>query len=173
MAITRAGTRSFRARSEVVTRENTRANMAKMDAFKGSNEGFLPRKTFKDRLTLAQRRRADGPLLRRPRTPRTAMPSSSCRRSGSRSSATSSRAKVGAARRRRKRRQRGRVPADAREGDSRRQERRHDHYRPQLPDDRIGCDCEVRAVRSGRENGPTSGSTRTSLASSSRRRRRR
>jgi glyoxylase-like metal-dependent hydrolase (beta-lactamase superfamily II) len=46
------GNTDFPRSVEVVTQENTRANMAKMDAFKGSNEGFLPRKTFKDRLTL-------------------------------------------------------------------------------------------------------------------------
>lgn len=46
------GNTDFPRTVEVVTHENTRANMAKMDAFKGSNEGFLPRKTFTDRLTL-------------------------------------------------------------------------------------------------------------------------
>jgi cyclase len=37
---------------ESVTQENTAANMAKMDAFKGDNAKFLPKKTFKDRLSL-------------------------------------------------------------------------------------------------------------------------
>ena len=46
------GNTDFPRAVDVVTHENTKANMAKMDAFKGANEGFLPRKTFKDRLTL-------------------------------------------------------------------------------------------------------------------------
>ena len=37
---------------EHVAQQNTRANMANMDLFKGSNEGLLPTKTFTDRLTL-------------------------------------------------------------------------------------------------------------------------
>jgi glyoxylase-like metal-dependent hydrolase (beta-lactamase superfamily II) len=37
---------------DIVAQENTAANMAKMDAFKGENTKFLPKKTFKDRLTL-------------------------------------------------------------------------------------------------------------------------
>ena len=32
--------------------ENTKANMEKMDAFKGDNAKFLPKKTYKDKLTL-------------------------------------------------------------------------------------------------------------------------
>lgn len=36
---------------EVVAHENTRANMAKMDAFKGK-EAFLPGKTYQDKLTI-------------------------------------------------------------------------------------------------------------------------
>jgi cyclase len=46
------GNTDFPRTVEVVTHENTKTNMARMDAFKGANEGFLPRKTFKDRLTL-------------------------------------------------------------------------------------------------------------------------
>ena len=37
---------------EIVAQENTKANMAKMDAFKGDKAAFLPKKTFKDTLTL-------------------------------------------------------------------------------------------------------------------------
>jgi glyoxylase-like metal-dependent hydrolase (beta-lactamase superfamily II) len=37
---------------EIVTQENTKTNMEKMDAFKGDNAKFLPKKTFKDTLTL-------------------------------------------------------------------------------------------------------------------------
>jgi len=37
---------------DIVAQENTSANMAKMAAFKGDNERFLPKKTFKDKLTL-------------------------------------------------------------------------------------------------------------------------
>jgi cyclase len=37
---------------EFVAHENTKANMAKMDEFKGENAAFLPKKTFKDRMSL-------------------------------------------------------------------------------------------------------------------------
>ncbi len=37
---------------EIVAHENTKANMARMDAFKGDKSKFLPGKTFKDKLTL-------------------------------------------------------------------------------------------------------------------------
>jgi cyclase len=37
---------------EIVAHENTKANMEKMDAFKGDNSRFLPKKTFKDKLSL-------------------------------------------------------------------------------------------------------------------------
>jgi len=37
---------------EIVAHENTKTNMEKMDAFKGDNAKFLPKKTYKDKLTL-------------------------------------------------------------------------------------------------------------------------
>ena len=37
---------------EHIAQQNTRANMAKMDLFKGANEGLLPTRTFTDRLSL-------------------------------------------------------------------------------------------------------------------------
>jgi glyoxylase-like metal-dependent hydrolase (beta-lactamase superfamily II) len=37
---------------EVVAHENTKTNMAKMDAFKGEKVIYLPRKTYKDKMTL-------------------------------------------------------------------------------------------------------------------------
>ena len=37
---------------EIVAQENTKANMMKMDAFKGDKAQFLPKKTYKDKLTL-------------------------------------------------------------------------------------------------------------------------
>jgi glyoxylase-like metal-dependent hydrolase (beta-lactamase superfamily II) len=37
---------------EIVAQENTKTNMAKMDAFKGENSKFLPSKTYKDKLTI-------------------------------------------------------------------------------------------------------------------------
>ena len=37
---------------DIVAHENTKANMAKMDAFQGANARFLPNKTFTDRLSL-------------------------------------------------------------------------------------------------------------------------
>src|SRR5438093_9252689 len=42
----------FGASVEIVAQENTKANMAKMDAFKGENAKFLPAKTFKDKMTI-------------------------------------------------------------------------------------------------------------------------
>jgi cyclase len=37
---------------DIVAHENTKANMAKMDAFKGDNAKFLPKRTFGDKLTI-------------------------------------------------------------------------------------------------------------------------
>jgi cyclase len=37
---------------EHIAQQNTRANMARMDLFKGANEGLLPTRTFTDRLSL-------------------------------------------------------------------------------------------------------------------------
>jgi cyclase len=37
---------------DIVAHENTKTNMAKMDAFKGDNAKFLPKRTFQDKLTL-------------------------------------------------------------------------------------------------------------------------
>ena len=42
----------FPATVDIVAHENTKANMEKMDAFKGENAKFLPKKTYKDKLTL-------------------------------------------------------------------------------------------------------------------------
>jgi glyoxylase-like metal-dependent hydrolase (beta-lactamase superfamily II) len=41
---------------EIIAHENTRANMAKMDAFKGDNAKFLPKRTYQDKLTLGKGR---------------------------------------------------------------------------------------------------------------------
>ena len=42
----------FGASVEIVVQENTKANMEKMDAFKGDKAQFLPKKTYKDKLSL-------------------------------------------------------------------------------------------------------------------------
>jgi cyclase len=42
----------FPATVEIVAHENTKANMEKMDAFKGDNAKFVPKKTYKDKLSL-------------------------------------------------------------------------------------------------------------------------
>jgi len=42
----------FGAAVEIVAHENTKANMEKMDAFKGEKAQFLPKKVFKDKLTV-------------------------------------------------------------------------------------------------------------------------
>jgi glyoxylase-like metal-dependent hydrolase (beta-lactamase superfamily II) len=43
---------AFGASVEVVAHENTKTNMQKMDAFKGENAAFLPKRTFNDKLSL-------------------------------------------------------------------------------------------------------------------------
>ena len=43
---------AFPATVDIVAHENTKANMAKMDAFKGDKEKFLPKKTYKDKLSV-------------------------------------------------------------------------------------------------------------------------
>ena len=42
----------FGASVEAIVQENTRANMAKMDEFKGAKAQFLPKRTYKDKLTV-------------------------------------------------------------------------------------------------------------------------
>lgn len=42
----------FPATVDIVTHENTKANMMKMDAFKGDKAKFLPKRTYKDKLSL-------------------------------------------------------------------------------------------------------------------------
>ena len=42
----------FPATVDIVAQENTKANMEKMDAFKGDKAQFLPKRTFKDKMTL-------------------------------------------------------------------------------------------------------------------------
>jgi glyoxylase-like metal-dependent hydrolase (beta-lactamase superfamily II) len=37
---------------ETIVHENTKANMARMDAFKGDNAKFLPKRTYKDKLSI-------------------------------------------------------------------------------------------------------------------------
>jgi glyoxylase-like metal-dependent hydrolase (beta-lactamase superfamily II) len=46
------GNEFFGTSVEFVAHENTKANMEKMDNFKGDKSVFLPKKTFKDKLTL-------------------------------------------------------------------------------------------------------------------------
>lgn len=42
----------FPATVDIVAHENTKANMAKMDAFKGDKAAFLPKRTYRDKLTI-------------------------------------------------------------------------------------------------------------------------
>jgi cyclase len=42
----------FPATVDIVAQENTKANMERMDAFKGEKAQFLPKRTFKDTMTL-------------------------------------------------------------------------------------------------------------------------
>ncbi|MGE3842047.1 MAG: MBL fold metallo-hydrolase [Vicinamibacterales bacterium] len=44
----------FGATVESIAHENTKANMAKMDAFKGDRAQFLPKKTYRDRMSIGE-----------------------------------------------------------------------------------------------------------------------
>src|SRR5688572_11580105 len=46
----------FGASVETIVHENTRANMTRMDAFKGTNAKFVPKRTYKDKLTVGSGR---------------------------------------------------------------------------------------------------------------------
>jgi glyoxylase-like metal-dependent hydrolase (beta-lactamase superfamily II) len=46
----------FGASIETIVHENTRTNMTRMDAFKGTNANVVPKRTFKDKLTLGSGR---------------------------------------------------------------------------------------------------------------------
>jgi cyclase len=46
------GSNEFFGNVDIVAQDNTKSNMEKMDAFKGSKSKFLPGKTFKDTMTL-------------------------------------------------------------------------------------------------------------------------
>ena len=46
----------FGASVETIVHENTRTNMTKMDAFKGANAKFVPKRTYTDKLTLGSGR---------------------------------------------------------------------------------------------------------------------
>src|SRR5689334_19911962 len=43
---------AFGSTVDIVAHENTKANMEKMDAFKGDKAKFLPKRTFKDKLSI-------------------------------------------------------------------------------------------------------------------------
>src|SRR3989442_2938473 len=47
-----SGNSEFPRTVDFVAHENTRTNMARMDQFKSENAAFLPKKTFKDRMSL-------------------------------------------------------------------------------------------------------------------------
>jgi glyoxylase-like metal-dependent hydrolase (beta-lactamase superfamily II) len=46
------GNPEFSGVTQIIAHENTKANMQKMDVFKGTNARFLPNKTFTDRMSL-------------------------------------------------------------------------------------------------------------------------
>lgn len=48
------GNEAFGAMVDSVVHENTKANMAKMDEFKGEKAAFLPKRTYKDRLRIGR-----------------------------------------------------------------------------------------------------------------------
>ena len=43
---------AFGASVDIIAHENTKTNMEKMDAFKGDNAKFLPKRTFRDRMSI-------------------------------------------------------------------------------------------------------------------------
>jgi glyoxylase-like metal-dependent hydrolase (beta-lactamase superfamily II) len=45
---------AFPATVDIVAQENTKTNMAKMDGFKGDKAKYLPKQTFKDKMTLGR-----------------------------------------------------------------------------------------------------------------------
>lgn len=47
-----SGNSEFPRTVDVVAHENTKTNMARMDQFKGENAAFLPKKTFRDKMSL-------------------------------------------------------------------------------------------------------------------------
>ena len=55
----------FGAAVTIVAHENTRANMVKMDAFKGDKSKFLPSKTYKDKLSIGSGKRPNRSVLLR------------------------------------------------------------------------------------------------------------
>jgi cyclase len=48
------GSNEFFGMVEFIAQENTKSNMQKMDNFKGDKAAFLPKKTFKDKLTIGK-----------------------------------------------------------------------------------------------------------------------
>ena len=105
----------FPASVEVVAQENTKANMEKMDAFKGDKAQFLPDKTYKDKLTLILGRRSDRPLLLR-RRPHQRRQHRRLPGAARRARRRPVRAQGHAAHRRQQRRQRRRVSGNPEEG---------------------------------------------------------
>src|SRR3989441_3081700 len=47
-----SGNSEFPHTVDIVAHENTKTNMARMDQFKGENAAFIPKKTFKDKMSL-------------------------------------------------------------------------------------------------------------------------
>ena len=124
----------FGASVEFVAQENTKTNMEKMDAFKGDKSVFIPKKTFKDKLTLGKGTdQIDLYYFGRAHTNGDAwvvFPALRAMHSGDAFAG-----KNDADHRREQRRQRGRLRQDDHEGGVERQERGHDHHRPQPEDD--------------------------------------
>ena len=52
---------------DIIAHENTKANMAKMDAFKGENAKFLPKRTYRDKMSLLTGKVVYFPETRLPR----------------------------------------------------------------------------------------------------------
>ena len=91
-----SGNVEFPATIDFVAQENTKTNMEKMPIFKEHNGVGMPKRTFKDKMTIGSGRRPDRPVLLRPRphqrrrlgglpgacassTPATSSPARACR----------------------------------------------------------------------------------------------
>ena len=119
----------FRATSNIVAHENTKANMAKMDAFKGDKAQFLPKRTYKDKLTLGSGKdRVELYYFGKGHTGGDTMVvvPDAARAPDRRPVRVEGRAAAGP----RQRRQRRRIAEDARQGDRDHQGRRHHHPGP-------------------------------------------
>jgi glyoxylase-like metal-dependent hydrolase (beta-lactamase superfamily II) len=119
----------FGGKVETIVQENTKANMAKMDDFKGANASLLPGKTYKDKLTIGAGKDRHRSLLLRPR-PYERRHLRGVPRAAHDARGRHIRVEGAVVHRSRQRRQRGGAAEDAGQGGRHGQERGHHHQRP-------------------------------------------